>query len=330
MNTIKRMSVSYRDVEAATGRLEGVANRTPVFTSRTFNEMCGCKAFFKMENYQRVGAFKFRGAYNAFSQLTEEQKRNGVLTFSSGNHGAACALAGKLLGVPVVVVMNDDAPKLKIEAVKGYGAEAVLYDRSETVREELGRKIASERGLTVVPPYDHEHIVAGQGTAGKELFEEVRDLDVFLCGVGGGGVLSGCCLAAHALAPGAVVYGVEPELGNDAQQSLRKGEIVSLAASPDTIADGARTTSIGRINFEVLSRHVREIVTVSDEELLAATRFFFERMKAVVEPTGALGTAAVMSGKVEVKGKRIGVMVTGGNADLGLLARRWGLCPKAK
>src|SRR5690349_4843019 len=207
------MSVSYGDVEAAAARLEGVANRTPVFTSRTFNAMHGCEAFFKMENYQRVGAFKFRGAYNAFSQLSGDQRQHGVLTFSSGNHGAACALAGRLLGVPVVVVMNDDAPKLKIEAVKGYGAEVVLYDRNEQVREELGRKIASERGLTVVPPYDDARIVAGQGTAGKELFEEVKGLDMFLCGVGGGGVLSGCCLAAKALSPSTVIYGVEPELG---------------------------------------------------------------------------------------------------------------------
>lgn len=317
------MSVSYSDVEAAAGRLEGVADRTPVFTSRTFNAMFDCEAFFKMENYQRVGAFKFRGAYNAFSQLTDEQKAKGVLTFSSGNHGAACALAGKLLGVPVVVVMNDDAPKLKIEAVKGYGAEVVLYDRSETVREELGRRIASERGLTVVPPYDHEHIVAGQGTAGKELFEEVPGLDVFLCGVGGGGVLSGCCLSARALSPSTVVYGVEPELGNDAQQSFRTGSIVSLPSSPDTIADGARTTSIGKINFEVIRESVRDIVTVSDDELLVATRFFFERMKTVVEPTGALGAAAVMAGMIDVGGKRVGVMVTGGNADLADLVSRW-------
>jgi threonine dehydratase len=320
------MSVTYEDVEAAAARLDGVAHRTPVLTSRTFDSTFGCRAFFKAENFQRVGAFKFRGAYNAFSQLTDEQKQNGVLTFSSGNHGAACALAGKLLGVPVVVVMNDDAPILKIEAVKGYGAEVVLYDRSETVREELGRKIASERGLTVVPPYDHEHIVAGQGTAGKELFEEVPDLDVFVCGVGGGGVLSGCCLSAKALSPTTIVYGVEPEAGNDAQSSLRRGEIVSLPSSPDTIADGARTTSIGKINFAILRENVRDIVTVTDEELLGATRFFLERMKVVVEPTGALGAAAVMTGKFDVRGKRVGVMVTGGNADLGLLARRWGMC----
>lgn len=317
------MPVTYQDVEAAAARLEGVAHRTPVLTSRTFDEVTGCRAFFKAESFQRVGAFKFRGAYNAFSRLSDEQKKGGVLTFSSGNHGAACALAGRLLGVPVVVVMNHDAPQLKIDAVKGYGAEVVLFDRNEQVREELGQKIAAERGMTIVPPYDHEHIVAGQGTAGRELFQEVPDLDVFLCGVGGGGVLSGCCIAASALAPQCTIYGVEPELGNDGQQSLRKGEIVSLPNSPNTIADGARTTSLGKITFAIIQKNARDILTVSDKELLEATRFFFERMKIVVEPTGALAAAAVMSGKVDVRGMRVGLMVTGGNADLADLVARW-------
>ena len=317
------MAVTFGDVEAAARRLEGVANRTPVMTSRTFDAKVGCTAYFKCESFQRVGAFKFRGAYNAFVQLTDEQKKSGVLTFSSGNHGAACALAGRLLGVPVVVVMNHDAPQLKKDAVAGYGAEVVLFDRDEQVREELGAKIAAERGLTVVPPYDHEHIVAGQGTAGKELFEEVPGLDVFVCGVGGGGVLSGCSLAAKHFNPSCEVYGVEPELGDDARRSMAAGEIVRLDHSPNTIADGARTTSIGRINFAVFQQNVKEIVTVSDEELLRATRFFFERMKLVVEPTGALGAAALMCGRIPVEGKRVGVMVTGGNADLGDLASKW-------
>jgi threonine dehydratase len=255
--------------------------------------------------------------------LTDEQRRGGVLTFSSGNHGAACALAGRLLGVPVVVVMNHDAPQLKKDAVAGYGAEVVLYDRDEQVREEVGRRIADERGMTIVPPYDHEHIVAGQGTAGRELFMEVPGLDVFVCGVGGGGVLSGCSIAAKHFNSSCEVFGVEPELGNDAQQSMRAGSIVSLPTSPDTIADGARTTSIGKINFAIFQQNVRDIVTVSDQELLRATRFFFERMKCVVEPTGALGAAALMSGRIDVIGRRVGVMVTGGNADMAELVARW-------
>jgi threonine dehydratase len=317
------MPVTYSDVEAAAARLEGIANKTPVMTSRTFNEATGCRAFFKMESFQRVGAFKFRGAYNALVQLTLDQKKGGVLTFSSGNHGAACALAGRLLGIPVVVVMNHDAPQIKKAAVAGYGAEVVLYDRDEQVREEVGRKIADERGMTIVPPYDHAHIVAGQGTAGKELFEEVAGLDLLVCGVGGGGVLSGCSIAAKHFRAECDVFGVEPELGNDAQQSMWAGQIVSLPSSPDTIADGARTTSIGKINFAIFRQNVKQIVTVSDQELLKATRFFFERMKCVVEPTGALGAAALMAGKIEAEGKRVGVIVTGGNADLAELVSKW-------
>lgn len=309
------MQVTYQDIEAAAERLAGVANRTPVLTSRTFDLMTGCNSFFKAENYQRVGAFKFRGAYNAFAQLSEEQRRNGVLTFSSGNHGAACALAGRLLGVPVVVVMNHDAPEIKKAAVAGYGGEVVLYQRDEQVREDLGTKIAQERGLTIVPPYDHPHIVAGQGTAGKELFEEVGDLDVLVVGCGGGGLISGCSIAAKRFRPDIKIYGVEPEAGNDAQQSLREGRIVSVS-NQDTIADGARTPSIGKINFEIMRANVQEIVTVSDAELLKATRFMFERMKTVVEPTGALAAAAVMQGKIDVRGKRVGLLVSGGNADI--------------
>ena len=316
------MPVSYQDVLDAARRLEGVAKRTPVLTSRTFDEMTGCTAFFKAENTQRAGAFKFRGAYNAFAQLSQEQKKNGVLTFSSGNHGAACALAGRLLGVPVVVVMNHDAPQLKKDAVAGYGAEVVLYDREEQVREELGNKIAQERGMTIVPPYDHPHVVAGQGTAGKELFERVPDLDLLIVGVGGGGILSGCCLAAKHLSPNTKIYGVEPEAGNDGQLSFRKGERVKIPM-PDTIADGARTTSLGEITFEIIKHSVEDMLTVSEAELLRATRFFFERMKTVVEPTGALAATAVMSGKVDVKGKRVGLLVTGGNADIADLVRKW-------
>ncbi|HXH61594.1 MAG TPA: threo-3-hydroxy-L-aspartate ammonia-lyase [Fimbriimonadaceae bacterium] len=313
------MPVTYEDVESAAERLRGVANKTPVLRSRTFNDLVGAEVFFKAENYQRVGAFKFRGAYNAFSQLTEEQKRNGVLTFSSGNHGAACALSGRLLGVPVVVVMNHDAPQMKKDAVAGYGAEVVLYDRDEQVREELGEKIAAERGLTIVPPYDHPHIVAGQGTAGKELFEEVPDLDVLVVGCGGGGLISGCSIAAKRLSPSTKIYGVEPEKGNDGQLSFRKGELVRLPKPPDTIADGARTTSLGKITFALIKQNVEDMLTVSDDELLVWTKFFFERMKTVVEPTGALAAAAIATGKIDLRGKRVGALVTGGNADVASL-----------
>jgi threonine dehydratase len=319
------MSVTYQDVVEAARRIEGVANPTPVLTSRTFNSLTGCTAFFKAENYQRGGAFKFRGAYNAFSKLSDDQKRAGVLTFSSGNHGAACALAGKLLGVSVVIVMNHDAPAMKKAAIEGYGGEVISYRREEEVREELGMKIAKDRGLTVVPPYDHPNIVAGQGTVGRELFVEVPQLEVLVVPCGGGGLLSGCSVAARHYRPGVKIFGVEPEAGNDGQQSFREGRIVKIAM-PETIADGARTTSLGQITFDIIRRNVDDMLTVTDDETLAATRFLFERMKTVVEPTGALGVAAVMSGKVDVKGRRVGIVVSGGNADMSLLAERWGLC----
>ncbi|MEX2244043.1 MAG: threo-3-hydroxy-L-aspartate ammonia-lyase [Fimbriimonadaceae bacterium] len=317
------MSVTYQDVVEAARRIEGVANPTPVLTSRTFNALTGCTAFFKAENFQRAGAFKFRGAYNAFSKLSDDQKRAGVLTFSSGNHGAACALAGKLLGVQVVIVMNHDAPVMKKAAIEGYGGEVISYRREEEVREELGMKIAKDRGLTVVPPYDHPNIVAGQGTVGRELFVEVSQLDALVVPCGGGGLLSGCSVAARHYRPGVKIYGVEPEAGNDGQQSFREGRIVKIAM-PETIADGARTTSLGQITFDIIRRNVDDMVTVTDDETVAATRFLFERMKAVVEPTGALGVAAVMSGRVDVKGKRVGIVVSGGNADVAALVALWG------
>ena len=316
------MPVSYEDVCAAARVLDGVANKTPVLTSRTFNDMTGCQAFIKAENFQRAGAFKFRGAYNAISRLTSDQKKAGVLTFSSGNHGAACALAGRLLGAPVVVVMNHDAPKIKKDAVAGYGAEVVLYERNEQVREELGMKIAEERGLTVVPPYDHPQIIAGQGTAGKELFEEVPDLEVLIVGCGGGGLVSGCSIAAHALVPSVTVFAVEPAARNSARRSLLTGEL-QRSENPDTIADGARTPSIGQLNLEIMMKNVEGVLAVSDDELLTATKLFWERMKIVVEPTGALAAAAVMSGKLDVAGKRVGLLITGGNADIAQLAKLW-------
>ncbi|MBX3110392.1 MAG: threo-3-hydroxy-L-aspartate ammonia-lyase [Fimbriimonadaceae bacterium] len=312
--------VSLADVEAARGRLRGVAHVTPVVTSRTLDARAGASVFCKMECFQRGGSFKFRGAYNALSQLGEEQRRKGVLTYSSGNHAAALALAGSLLGCPVTVVMPHDAPAVKKSATEGYGGEVVLYDRAEQSREELGRRLSEERGLTLIPPYDHPHIVAGAGTTALELLESCPDLDLVVVPCGGGGLMGGCSLTAKALRPGTQVFGVEPENGDDAARSLAAGSIQRVD-NPQTIADGARTPSLSELTFGLARRHVDGIVTVSDEELVQATKFAWERLKCVVEPTGALGLAAVMFGKVPAAGKRTGVVVSGGNADVVALAR---------
>ncbi len=308
------LAITYADIEAAAQRLRGVAHRTPVLTSRTANERTGAQLFFKCENLQRTGAFKFRGAYHALAQLTPEQSKHGVLAFSSGNHAQAIALAARLLGMPAVIVMPQDAPPLKIEATKGYGAEVVLYDRYTEDREALSARIARERGMTLIPPYDHAHVMAGQGTAAKELLEEVGALDLLLVCVGGGGLISGCAVAARQLAPQCAVIGVEPEAGNDVQQSLKRGEIVHIDV-PRTIADGAQTQHAGRLTFPVIRELVRDIATVSDAALIRTLRFFAERMKIVVEPTGCLAAAAALEGAVPVAGKRIGVIVSGGNID---------------
>jgi len=314
------LAISYADVEAAAARLRGVAHRTPALTSRTANERTGAELFFKCENLQRMGAFKFRGAYNALAQFMPAQRELGVLAFSSGNHAQAIALSARLLGMPAVIVMPKDAPALKIAATKGYGAEVVLYDRYTENREALSARIAAERGMTLIPPYDHPHVMAGQGTAAKELLEDVGPLDVLLVCVGGGGLISGCAVAAHELAPQCAVIGVEPEAGNDVQQSLRRGEIVHIEV-PRTIADGAQTQHAGQLTFPVIRALVRDIVTVSDAALVRAMRFFAERMKLVVEPTGCLAAAAALEGVVPVKGKRIGIIVSGGNIDLPRYAR---------
>ncbi len=314
------LAISYADVEAAAARLQGVAHRTPVLTSRTANERTGAGLFFKCENLQRMGAFKFRGAYNALAQFTPAQKSRGVLAFSSGNHAQAVALSARLLGMPAVIVMPKDAPPLKIAATKGYGAEVVLYDRYTEDREALSARIARERGMTLIPPYDHAHVMAGQGTAAKELFEEVGALDLLLVCVGGGGLISGCAVAARELAPQCAVIGVEPEAGNDVQQSLRKGEIVHIDV-PRTIADGAQTQHAGELTFPVIRALVRDIATVSDAALVRTLRFFAERMKLVVEPTGCLAAAAALEGIVPAAGQRVGVIVSGGNIDLARYAQ---------
>ena len=311
--------LQYSDVEQAAARLAGAAHRTPVLTSSTANARLGAELFFKCENYQRMGAFKFRGAYNAIARFTDAQRAAGVLTFSSGNHAQAIALSAQLAGIKSVIIMPNDAPALKVKATREYGGEVVTYDRYTEDREAIGRRLSEERGMTLIPPYDHPDVIAGQGTAAKELFEEVGELDVLLVCLGGGGLLSGCALAASGLSPDCKVIGVEPEAGNDGQQSLAKGEIVHIGV-PKTIADGAMVTHVGEHNFEVIKRRVDAIVTVSDAQLVETMKFFAERMKTVVEPTGCLGAAAALCGVVPVAGKRVGIVISGGNVDLSRFA----------
>ncbi|WP_288586972.1 threo-3-hydroxy-L-aspartate ammonia-lyase [uncultured Methylobacterium sp.] len=314
------MSLAYADVEAAAERIRGIAHRTPVLTSRTADARTGATLFFKAEPLQRAGAFKFRGACNAIAALSPEQRERGVLAFSSGNHAQAIAYAGALQGVPTVIVMPHDAPAIKVAATRGYGAEIVVYDRYKEDREAVSRRLAEARGLSVIPPYDHPDVIAGQGTAVKELIEEVGPLDVLLVCLGGGGLLAGSCLAARALSPEVEIWGVEPEAGNDGQQSLAKGEVVRIPV-PVSIADGALTTHLGQHTFPIIRREAAGIVTATDAQLVSAMRFFVERMKLVVEPTGCLAAAAAFEGAVSVKGKRVGVILSGGNVDPAALGR---------
>jgi threonine dehydratase len=306
---------TYDDVAAAAARIAGHAHRTPVLTSRTADAELGARLVFKCENLQRMGAFKFRGAFNALSRFDERQRRSGVVAFSSGNHAQAVSLAASLLGMPAVIVMPHDAPAAKVAATKGYGGEVVVYDRYREDREAIGRKLAEERGMTLIPPYDHADVIAGQGTAVKELIEEVGELDALFVPLGGGGLLSGSALATHALSPRCRIYGVEPEAGNDGQQSFRSGRIVTIA-TPRTIADGAQTLHLGELTFPIIRRDVDDVVTASDDELIDAMRFFAERMKIVVEPTGALGFAAARRMAAALKGQRVGIVISGGNVDL--------------
>lgn len=309
---------TYDDVTAAAARLEGHAHRTPVLRSATADARWGAQFFFKCENFQRTGAFKFRGAFNALSKFDAAQRRAGAVAFSSGNHAQAVALSASLLGMPAAIVMPRDAPAAKLAATRGYGAEVLLYDRFTEDREAITQRLATERGMTLIPPYDHPDVIAGQGTAAKELIEEVGVLDRLYVCCGGGGLTSGSALAARALAPQCKVYGVEPEAGNDGQQSLRAGRIVHIA-SPKTIADGAQTQHLGEYTFAIIQRDVDDIVTVSDAQLVQAMRFFAERMKMVVEPTGCLAfAAACAAGEADpaIKGARVGLIVSGGNVDL--------------
>jgi threo-3-hydroxy-L-aspartate ammonia-lyase len=315
------LAIRFDDIAAAALRLQGVAHRTPVRNSRTVDERTGAKVFFKCENFQRMGAFKFRGAYNALAQFSAEQRKSGVIAFSSGNHAQAIALSARLLGMPSVIVMPMDSPAAKLTATRGYqlgqpGSEVILFDRYTEDREAIGRRIAAERGMTLIPPYDHPHVMAGQGTAALELIQDSGPLDTLLVCVGGGGLISGSAVAATHLLPGVDVYGVEPEAGDDTRQSLARGEIVHIP-TPKTIADGAQTQHSGQLTFPVIQSLVRGILTVSDAQLISSMRFFAERMKMVVEPTGCLAAAALLEGVIDLRGRRVGVVVSGGNVDIG-------------
>jgi threonine dehydratase len=309
------LAISFDDIVRAHERVAGAAHRTPVLTSSTANDLSGAQLFFKCENFQRMGAFKFRGAYNALSQFTPAQRARGVVAFSSGNHAQAVALSARLLGMPAVIVMPIDAPAVKVAATRDYGGEVVLYDRYTEDREAIGRRLAEERGLTLIPPYDHPHVMAGQGTCAKELIEEVGPLDVLLVPLGGGGLLSGCATAAKAMSPNCTVIGVEPEAGNDGQRSFRSGQIVHID-TPNTIADGAQTQHLGQHTFPVLQQRVDDVLTASDAELIDAMKFFAGRMKMMVEPTGCLGAALAFGKQLDLRGKRVGVIISGGNIDL--------------
>jgi threonine dehydratase len=315
---------TYQDVVAAAERIAGHAHRTPVLTSRTVDAEFGARVFFKCENLQRMGAFKFRGAFNALSRFSPEQCKAGVVAFSSGNHAQAIALSAQLLGMPATIVMPQDAPAAKVAATRGYGGKVVLYDRYKEDREQIGRELAQKEGLTLIPPYDHADVLTGQGTAARELFEEVGPLDAFFVPLGGGGLLSGCALATRALAPQCRLYGVEPEAGNDGQRSFRSGSIVHIE-TPQTIADGAQTQHLGQITFAIIRRDVTDVLTASDAELVECMGFLATRMKLVVEPTGCLGFAAARRMKEELKGLRVGVLLSGGNVDMARFAKLLGV-----
>ena len=309
------MLPTYDDVAAAAARLQGQAHWTPVMRSRTIDGELSAQLFFKCENLQRMGAFKFRGAFNALSRFDAQQRQSGVVTFSSGNHAQAIALSARLLGMTATIIMPNDAPAAKVAATRGYGGNVVLYDRFTEDREQIGRDLAEKHGMTLIPPYDHPDVIAGQGTAAKELIEDVGDLDALFVCLGGGGLLSGSALAVRALSPRCKIYGVEPEAGNDGQQSFRSGKIVHID-TPKTIADGAQTQHLGAYPFEIIRRDVDDILTVTDPDLIDAMRFFATRMKLLVEPTGCLSLAGARSMKAQLKGMRVGVIISGGNVDL--------------
>lgn len=319
--------IAFEDVEAAANRLEGVANRTPVLHSRTLDERIDSKVFLKAENLQRAGAFKFRGAYNRICMLTPDQGEAGVIAYSSGNHAQAVALAARLMRIRATILMPADAPSTKVEATAGYGAEIVRYDRFRDDRAALAEELAADRGLILVPPFNDVLVMAGQGTAALELMREVANLDVLIAPIGGGGLIAGCATAAKALRPRIRVVGVEPENGDDTKRSLQRGERVRLPEVPSTIADGLQLDVPGELPFEVIRALVDEVVLVSDEEIVDAMRFLFERMKVVVEPSGAVAVAALLAGRLDVPGRRVGAILSGGNVGAARFAELLGSGP---
>ena len=303
----------FEKVKEAQKRLRGHAHVTPIMTSRTLNQLTRADNFLKCENFQRMGAFKFRGAYNAMSRLTDDQKKHGVITHSSGNHAQAVALVGRLLGIKTVVVMPDDAPVIKRAATEAYGASVIGYDPGETSREKISQDLSNRQGYTLVPPYDHIDIVAGQGTAAVELLDELSSLDMLMVPCGGGGLLSGCAVAARAMSPNCRVIGIEPKSADDAAKSFHSGKLHTVK-NPPTIADGTRTPSLGKITFPLVLEYVDDMQTVSESAIIEAVKFLFYRMKLVVEPSGALGVAALLSGEIQPR-SRVGIILSGGNID---------------
>jgi threonine dehydratase len=318
--SLDSLPVTFSDIRTAAQRLGRVCHRTPVLESTTLNDRVGARVYLKCENYQRAGAFKFRGAYNAMSQLDAEQRARGVLAYSSGNHAQAVALAGKVLEIPRTIIMPNNAPAVKRQATEAYGADVIAYDPASESRESLARRVATDRGLTLIPPFDHPDVIAGQGTVALELLEELPSLDALLVCCGGGGLLSGCAIAARAMTPACRVIGVEPEAADDACRSFHTGTLHAVS-HPDTIADGARTPSLGTLTFPIVLQLADDMVSVSDGAIVDAMRFLWERMKLVVEPTGALAMAALLEGLIPARGQHIGVIVSGGNVDLSLALR---------
>ena len=317
--TAEALAVSFADIAAAAKRIEGVAQRTPVFASRTFNALAGVQAFFKCENFQPGGAFKIRGGANAVLSIPEANRARGVVAFSSGNHAQAVAIAARHCGIPATIVMPDDAPASKLEATRGYGARVIVYDRMKEDRIAIGKAIAAETGATLIPPFDHPDVIAGQGTAALEFLEQVPDLDALVVCMSGGGLIAGCAVAAKHLRPSIRIFGVEPEDANDTYLSLRAGQRVTIAP-PRTIADGLRVTSPGELTFPIIQKHVEDVVLVTDDEIRAAMKFALLRMKMVVEPSGAVAAAAAMHGKLPRGLGRVGLIVSGGNVDYDVLA----------
>lgn len=313
--------ITFQEIQTAARRLEKNAHRTPVATSDQLNDIVGAEVFCKCENLQRVGAFKFRGAFNLIGQLSEAQRESGVVAFSSGNHAQAVALVAKRLKIPAVIVMPRDSPAVKLAATRGYGAEVILYDRLKDDREAIAKQLSEKRGLTLVPPFDHPQIIAGQGTVALEFLADIPDLDFLVAPIGGGGLISGCSIAAHALRPEIRIVGVEPETANDTLLSLKQGKIISTPLSR-SIADGLLSPAPGRLTFPVMQQHLESVALVTDAEIAEAVRFMLIRMKLLVEPSGAAGVAALMAGKVpDLRGKKVGVVLSGGNVDPIVLAK---------